>query len=340
MWCYVFFFAIGTSIVQAGDGPTGNNKEADESIGIFASGPGTITKNGTVTLNLRLDGILQALARLKGSRFFGPRGRRLRGPGRPGSPSRLRRPNERLPGPGSQFPTQPTQTPATVQTRTTGQTPTTGPTSTAGQPIKTNVTDEQMGLDKHNEFRRVHGVPSMTLDREMCDEAKAYAGRLAAQGTLKHASREERKGRGENLYYSCSSEDPGTTEDAVEAWYSEVCEPGYYFDRESNSGGTLHFTQLVWKESTKLGIGLAESTKDGMKCAYVVARYEPAGNMMGDFLENVPKGNFDRASYCQAVRSKRRRYFDQSGTAVYIHTPFSEVVNEKKKKGFVSSSIL
>ena len=75
-----------------------------------------------------------------------------------------------------------------------------------------------MGLDKHNEFRRVHGVPSMTLDREMCDQAKAYAGVLAAQGTLRHSSKEERKGQGENLYYSCSSQDPGTTEDAVEAW--------------------------------------------------------------------------------------------------------------------------
>lgn len=314
MWCCVFFLAIGTSIVQAGDGPTDNNKKADESMGIFASGPGTITKSGTVTLSLRLDGILQALVRLKGS----------------GSPSQLPRPNERLPGPGRQFPTQPTQTPTTVQTPTTGQ------------PIKSNVkftTDEQMGLDKHNEFRRVHGVPKMTLDKEMCEQAKEYAEVLAALGTLTHASPEERNGQGENLYYSCSSQDPGTTEDAVEAWYNEVCEPGYYFDRESNSGGTLHFTQLVWKESTKLGIGLAESRKDGMKCAYVVARYKPAGNR-GDFLENVPKGTFDRSSYCQAIRSKRRRYFDQSGTAVYIHTPFSEVLNEKKKKGFVSSSIL
>ena len=45
-----------------------------------------------------------------------------------------------------------------------------------------------------------------------------------------------------------------------------------------------HFTQLVWKESAKLGIGKATGTKknkDGtlMHCTYVVGRYLPPGNV-------------------------------------------------------------
>lgn len=51
-----------------------------------------------------------------------------------------------------------------------------------------------------------------------------------------------------------------------------------------------HFTQVVWKDSTELGVGLAAV---GTR-AYVVGQYRPAGNMNmpGYFESNVlPKGN-------------------------------------------------
>lgn len=49
-----------------------------------------------------------------------------------------------------------------------------------------------------------------------------------------------------------------------------------------------HFTQVVWKESTQLGVGMAT---DGTK-AYVVGQYRPAGNTRERFPENVlPPGN-------------------------------------------------
>ena len=95
--------------------------------------------------------------------------------------------------------------------------------------------------------------------------------------------------------------------------YNEVCSPGYDFTSPSFSGGTGHFTQVVWKGSTVLGIGRAEGTIRGMKCAYTVARYRPAGNMMGTFAQNVVVGSFDRDSYCASVSSKRRRFFDKYG---------------------------
>ncbi|XP_068722617.1 uncharacterized protein [Montipora capricornis] len=226
--------------------------------------------------------------------------------------------------------------PTTVAITTFGVTPTTGKPTQA----YAFTEDEQMALAKHNEFRRLHQVPLMTLDREMCDQAKAYAEILAANGNLTHASSEERNGQGENLFSSCASVVPEPTERAVVAWYNEVCQPGYDFNTESIQPGTNHFTQVVWKESTTLGFGKAEATSDSqLKCAYFVARYKPAGNMIGDFLKNVPKGNFDQ-SYCNSIQSKRKKYFDQNGKAVYIYTPFTEILNKKKKKGFVFSSKL
>ena len=49
--------------------------------------------------------------------------------------------------------------------------------------------------------------------------------------------------------------------------------------------GTGHFTQVVWVNSTELGMGHAKSQSGSV---YTVARYAPAGNFMGQFADNVP----------------------------------------------------
>lgn len=49
---------------------------------------------------------------------------------------------------------------------------------------------------KQNEFRKVHQVPPMTLDRQMCDQAKAYAEKLKRVGEIQHSSV---KNQGNNL---------------------------------------------------------------------------------------------------------------------------------------------
>ena len=79
--------------------------------------------------------------------------------------------------------------------------------------------EEEIGLAKHNEFRQVHQVPPMTLDRQMCDQAKEYAKTLVSMGTLKHSSKSEREGQGENLSMGCSSDNPQAMETAVINWY-------------------------------------------------------------------------------------------------------------------------
>ena len=96
-----------------------------------------------------------------------------------------------------------------------------------------------------------------------------------------------------------------------------MCEPGYDFNSGGFSGGTGHFTQVVWKGSTQLGIGRAESQEKGMKCAYIVGRYRPAGNMIGDFPQNVLKGSFD-SSYCSSVSNSgwKKKFLDKQGRAV------------------------
>ena len=80
-----------------------------------------------------------------------------------------------------------------------------------------------------------------------------------------------------------------------------MCKPGYNFKSSSSSKGTGHFTQVVWKGTTELGIGRASNTKsNGMVCTYVVGRYRPAGNFMGRYKKNVEEGKFSK-SMCEKI---------------------------------------
>ncbi|XP_023323602.1 Golgi-associated plant pathogenesis-related protein 1 [Eurytemora carolleeae] len=134
-------------------------------------------------------------------------------------------------------------------------------------------------LDEHNKYRRMHGVPPLTLSTSMCNKAQNYADKLTSIGWLKHS------GPGENL--SQRGVSPSGKE-IVSAWYNEISSYKNYFGKEPPSGLLLsygHFTQVVWKGSRELGVGLAK--KNGK--SYVVAQYNPPGNMRTDYANNVPR---------------------------------------------------
>ena len=124
---------------------------------------------------------------------------------------------------------------------------------------------------------------------------------------------------------------PHQMSSTVRSRYNEVCQPGYTFGSESGSSGTGHFTQVVWKGSQKLGMGKADGEKNGMKCTYIVGRYDPAGNMMGAYADNVPKGSFDQ-SYCSSVSQKRSGDVSKSTTAIGADPQWLPRVNIPKEQ--------
>uniref|UniRef100_A0A0N5ALB9 SCP domain-containing protein n=1 Tax=Syphacia muris TaxID=451379 RepID=A0A0N5ALB9_9BILA len=95
---------------------------------------------------------------------------------------------------------------------------------------------------------------------------------MASTGKFHHRVN---KSYGENLYAGSDSDK------AVKTWYNEKNK--YDYSRPGFSSATGHFTQLVWKSSKKIGIGMASSS--GM--TYVVANFYPAGNYISQFEENV-----------------------------------------------------
>lgn len=75
-------------------------------------------------------------------------------------------------------------------------------------------------------------------------------------------------------------------------WYNELYKPGYNYSNPGFQPKTGHFTQLVWKATTNIGVGIAIYNVTNF---YGVAQYTPQGNfyyigfMAEAFQQNVPK---------------------------------------------------
>lgn len=124
----------------------------------------------------------------------------------------------------------------------------------------------------------------MTLRQEMIDAARQCAQYYAEKQTIDHTC-PHKSDAGENLYLARggSSDAVQHVGTAVQMWYDEVSLYDYgnpVFSRE-----TGHFTQVVWKASTQLGIGFA--TQGDIRV--VVALYTLHGNVRTQFETNVPR---------------------------------------------------
>ncbi|XP_031838791.1 uncharacterized protein LOC116429696 isoform X4 [Nomia melanderi] len=136
-------------------------------------------------------------------------------------------------------------------------------------------------LDTHNYFRSRHGVPPLRLSKQLCKTSQDWANILATRGRLEHRANID---YGENLYCMWSS-NPKTVvsgDEPVNEWYAE--EAQHQYGKEPTTLKTGHFTQVVWKDSTELGVGMARNRNGEV---YVVCNYNPAGNFLGSFTENV-----------------------------------------------------
>ncbi|XP_037339182.1 Golgi-associated plant pathogenesis-related protein 1 [Pungitius pungitius] len=135
-------------------------------------------------------------------------------------------------------------------------------------------------LETHNAYRAKHNTAKMTLNKELTTSAQKWADHLLNIAMMKHSDTKD----GENIF-SMSSSAPIklTGKEAVNLWYSEIKD--YKWSSPGFQGGTGHFTQVVWKDSTELGVGLATNGKQ----VFVVGQYRPAGNMNmpGCFEKNV-----------------------------------------------------
>jgi len=142
---------------------------------------------------------------------------------------------------------------------------------------------QKEALDSHNQYRQKHGVAPLKIDKKLCSYAQEWANKLAKEDSFEHRTNQD---FGENLYCSWSSNPKAKCAGSkpVDSWYSEMTK--YTFGSEPTSSASGHFTQVVWKKTQRLGIAKAKSPKSGK--IIVVANYEPAGNWIGQYKDNVP----------------------------------------------------
>ncbi|XP_054712787.1 Golgi-associated plant pathogenesis-related protein 1-like isoform X2 [Uloborus diversus] len=147
----------------------------------------------------------------------------------------------------------------------------------------TDMTDIKIQtFNAHNNYRTLHGCPPLAMSEELSSIAQSWADKIAEKGFLQYS---ENPGLGENI--SLVDIDPAARkgEQIVKEWYKEI--NNYNYNKPGWKRGAYRFSQLLWKSTTEIGIGVARIP--GLKKAYVVVNYRPAGNnnMPGEFERNV-----------------------------------------------------
>jgi uncharacterized protein YkwD len=153
-----------------------------------------------------------------------------------------------------------------------------------GKDTGSNITaeDAQKILEHHNLVRKEVGVPELTWSKELAAFAQTWADHLAKNGCrMEHRQQPKINDQpmGENLFWGSSSTFYQPV-DASLSWYSEKKIYKYGKFGTGNWHAIGHYTQMVWKNTKEVGVGVAVC-KDGE--LMVVANYFPAGNYVGQF---------------------------------------------------------
>ncbi|EFX72964.1 hypothetical protein DAPPUDRAFT_325774 [Daphnia pulex] len=133
-------------------------------------------------------------------------------------------------------------------------------------------------LQAHNDYRKKHGVPPLVLDLNVTAAAENWAKTMAAENTLAYS---DNKNYGENQYFHWGRRQV-IGRNPVDSFYEEI--EDYNFNDPEGPGFTSHFTQVVWKSTKLMGVGVAKSGDQGI---YVAVFYYPKGNRVGQFAANV-----------------------------------------------------
>ncbi|THV08285.1 PR-1 protein [Dendrothele bispora CBS 962.96] len=134
-------------------------------------------------------------------------------------------------------------------------------------------------IDAHNAIRTQHGAQNLTWSWELADMAQVWADSCAFTSTGGILSD---KPYGENMV-AATGDFPVPT--AVQTFISD--ESAY----DPASPVYNHFTQVVWRNTTELGCGLAKCdsifTPSKGQATFHVCFYNPPGNVVGEAQDNV-----------------------------------------------------
>lgn len=143
-------------------------------------------------------------------------------------------------------------------------------------------------LQLHNDLRLKHSVQQLIRDSNV-DLLAQNSAQNMARTTILTPTR-NLIDTGENIFGFYSSRAVTLTQCSqvgqlcVQKWYDQVSQ--YDFSNPRLSSATAQFTQVVWRNSKNLGLGLGIGKYMGYNAYYCVGQYQPAGNT-GSFQDNV-----------------------------------------------------
>eukprot|EP00164_Ancoracysta_twista_P016572 GFYU01027851.1.p2 GENE.GFYU01027851.1~~GFYU01027851.1.p2 ORF type:complete len:218 (-),score=69.53 GFYU01027851.1:214-867(-) len=137
---------------------------------------------------------------------------------------------------------------------------------------------DKLCLQRHNELRALHGAAPMEYDAELARTAQVWADKLAKAKKMEHGGHE---GMGQNLAWCSGMEVDGAY--AANEWYSEIEDYDFEKGKSKNGKAVGHFTQVVWDNSVRFGVGRAKVGKE----TYIVGHYAPPGNWVGEYTKHV-----------------------------------------------------
>lgn len=139
----------------------------------------------------------------------------------------------------------------------------------------------QAMLTGHDAARAAVGTPPLVWDDALVADALAYAETLARERRFEHAAQPQGQGReGENLW--TGTRDAYAYAEMIGAWVAErrdfINGVTPDFSRTRKWEDVAHYTQIVWRGTTRVGCALASNATDD----YLVCRYAPPGNVVGE----------------------------------------------------------
>ncbi|XP_058751528.1 pathogenesis-related protein 1-like [Vicia villosa] len=122
-------------------------------------------------------------------------------------------------------------------------------------------------VNAHNAARSQVGVSNIVWDNTVAAYAQNYANQRKDCNLVHSGGR-----YGENIAKSYSGDLRGT--DAVKLWVNE--KPHYDYNSNTCVGGECrHYTQVVWRNSVRLGCGKVKCDNGG---TFITCNYDPPGN--------------------------------------------------------------
>lgn len=191
-------------------------------------------------------------------------------------------------------------------------------------------------LAEHNNLRqKIGNVNPLELDADLSQKALRHAEYLA-QNKLKLENSDDET-LGENLYYFESDDGLYDARHILDYW---IQKSKIDLNNLTMPAKTSHFTQIVWKSSEKLGVGVSQSTNGGI---YVVAFYFPRGNVINYLDDNVlvnhrsESGNGDH-EHSDSSESKHNQIKKEKRPADKVNQILEKIVKkaDKEKTGKIS----